>query len=316
VWGTQFDSNETIVVKIDPVSFVARAGGTSSLGRALYVNPDAKYVWEVGPLTRIRTGNNPAEDSFGYDILLGFDAVFVENNYWFDPQPELRTAAVPANKGDFVSVALHELGHGFGMVGFRNFNSGEIAGNVATQFDDLSYFGASGEPIASNGDRNPMFFSGDNAARAFGRDLPLTHKPPGHFLHGQSYYHLSACNSGGSDGLGGTVMNGCALPNGQRLSITPFDIAAYADLGYPLATSPDDYNSDGNVNAADYVVWRKQFGTGHSPAYYNIWRSNFAATSVDSPLVLSVPELSTSALFVAGAYFALKLECGRRLRRR
>jgi hypothetical protein len=297
-------------VKVDPLSFVARAGGTSSLGRALYVNAEAKHVWEAGPLTRIRTGDNPGENSYGYDILLGFDATYVQNNYWFDPQPELRAAAVPANMGDFLSVALHEFGHGFGMLGFRDFNSGEIAGSVATQFDDLSYFGGNGQPIASNGDRNPMFFSGDNAARLFGADLPLTHKPPGHFLHSQNYYHLSACDSGGSDGLSGTLMNGCALPSGNRLYLTPFDIALYADLGYPLAAVAGDYNSDGNVDAADYVVWRKQFGMSHSPAYYNIWRTNFAATPGAGPLVLSVPELSTSALIVLGAITCLPC-CGR-----
>ena len=37
-----------------------------------------------------------------------------------------------------------------------------------------------------------------------------------------------------------------------------------------------DYNGDGSVDAADYVVWRRTDG---SPAGYNTWRANFGATS-------------------------------------
>jgi hypothetical protein len=38
---------------------------------------------------------------------------------------------------------------------------------------------------------------------------------------------------------------------------------------------PGDFNHDGTVDAADYVVWRK---TGGSPADYNSWRANFGQT--------------------------------------
>lgn len=40
----------------------------------------------------------------------------------------------------------------------------------------------------------------------------------------------------------------------------------------PAGCSAGDFNCDGSVNAADYVVWRKQDG---SQAGYNEWRSNF-----------------------------------------
>jgi hypothetical protein len=39
---------------------------------------------------------------------------------------------------------------------------------------------------------------------------------------------------------------------------------------------PGDYNADGSVDAADYVVWRKNpAGFGGDPAGYNTWRANF-----------------------------------------
>jgi hypothetical protein len=306
LWGDQFASDETIIVRVDPMSFVARAGGTASLGRSLYKNAQDQEVWEVGPLTRILTGDNPGEEFFGYDILLGFDAAYVENNYWFDPQPELRVEPVPTNKGDFLSVALHELGHGFGLAGFRDFATGEIISDNTTVIDDLSYFGGNGDPIGPGGQRNPMYFDGEMAARLFGSDLPVTHKPPGHPLHGQNFYHLSACDPGAADGLEGTLMNGCAIPAGDRLHITPFDLAVYADMGYPMANLFGDFNNDGDVDAADYVVWRRLLGTAFTPAYYNIWRSSYGSTS--APRAISnrsaLPELPTCVLLMLAAIFS------------
>jgi hypothetical protein len=61
-----------------------------------------------------------------------------------------------------------------------------------------------------------------------------------------------------------------------------------------------DYNGDGRVDAADYVIWRKTDGT---PAGYSAWRSNFGAgVGIGSGSVLgsAVPEPGTCALALAG----------------
>jgi hypothetical protein len=287
LWGARFASDKTIIVRVDTHSYAARAGGTNSSGRFLYTNAAGKNVWEPGPLTRVLTGSNPGQTFYGYDILLGFDASFVENNYWFDLQPDLRSDPVPANKGDFISVVTHEFGHGFGMTGYRDFPTGQILGSDAMLFDDHSYFGGNGNPIATDGSRNPMFFRGNVAASLYGGDLHLTNKPPGDPNYGQNYFHLSSC-SGSGDGLGSTLMNGCVLPNGTRMEITPFDAAVFADLGYPLVTPTGDYNGNHSVDSSDYVVWRKSFGrTGTGLAAdgnlnnqidagdFSFWRSRF-----------------------------------------
>ena len=61
-------------------------------------------------------------------------------------------------------------------------------------------------------------------------------------------------------------------------------------LGGPVGV-PGDYNQNGTVDAADYVIWRKKVGPGSlqneggiSPGFvdaadYNFWRSRFGATS-------------------------------------
>jgi len=260
-WGNLFDTDETLVIRVDTTSFAARAGGGFSYGRFLYANANGKQVWEVGSLTRMLTGANPGETAFGYDIVLGFDEAFVQQHYWFDPQPLLRTAAVPANKGDFVSVVLHELGHGFGIAGNRDFASGQLLTTAISQFDDLSYFGGNGSPFNVQGQPNPLFFGGDQAAAVYGSDLPLTHKAVGDPNFGQNFYHLSACDPLAPDGLETTLMNGCVLPHGERLDITPYDRAVMGDLGYPMAELlAADFNEDGQVDASDLGRWTMAFG--------------------------------------------------------
>lgn len=63
-----------------------------------------------------------------------------------------------------------------------------------------------------------------------------------------------------------------------------------------------DYNQDGRVNAADYVLWRKNpAGFGGNPGGYNTWKSNFGAVSGSGTSATSsssaVPEPTTAMLF-------------------
>jgi hypothetical protein len=77
-----------------------------------------------------------------------------------------------------------------------------------------------------------------------------------------------------------------------------------------------DYNNDGKVDAADYVVWRKDpAGHGGDPAGYDTWRANFGATSAGTGSALesgTVPELASFGL----AILALGLTGGLRKRSR
>jgi hypothetical protein len=63
-------------------------------------------------------------------------------------------------------------------------------------------------------------------------------------------------------------------------------VVVYRSLGTALA---GDYNNNGVVDAADYVVWRNEIGT---PAAYETWRANFGRTAASGSMVAgtSVPE--------------------------
>ncbi len=103
-----------------------------------------------------------------------FDSVFVDQYYWLDPSPDTRTEAVPVDRGDFVSVVAHELGHGFGMAGTRSRVDGASYGTLdshVSSFDSASYFGGDGQVEDPFGDPNPMFFAGAESASVFGADV-------------------------------------------------------------------------------------------------------------------------------------------------
>jgi hypothetical protein len=85
----------------------------------------------------------------------------------------------------------------------------------------------------------------------------------------------------------------------------PMGIFAIDNVSINGATAPEwDYNRDGIVDAADYVVWRKTDG---SQAEFDTWRANFGASlgpgsgsalPSAQPLSAAVPESSTLILMI------------------
>jgi T5SS/PEP-CTERM-associated repeat protein len=84
---------------------------------------------------------------------------------------------------------------------------------------------------------------------------------------------------------------------------------------------PGDYNQNGTVDAADFVVWRKGLGTDYTHEDYDVWRSHFSQTSGSSaaryghrgsgpgasaePLLAGVPEPRTMSICLT-AMFAMR----------
>ena len=74
---------------------------------------------------------------------------------------------------------------------------------------------------------------------------------------------------------------------------------------------PGDFNGDNKVDAADYVTWRKNNGTGNAlpndnglgtpigAAHYNLWKANFGAMAGSGGAAGVVPEPGTLAM-IAG----------------
>jgi len=65
------------------------------------------------------------------------------------------------------------------------------------------------------------------------------------------------------------------------------------------ALLPGDYNGDGVVDDADYVVWRKGLGTTFLQSGYDVWRAHYGQTAAGAGSVLTVSgSLSTGSLGV------------------
>src|SRR6185436_12866356 len=79
-----------------------------------------------------------------------------------------------------------------------------------------------------------------------------------------------------------------------------------------------DFNNDGKVDSADYVVWRKNAGTMNvlmndphggtiGSAQYNTWRANFGQFAPGGTAsTQAVPEPSTGTLVLFGTIVLLK----------
>jgi hypothetical protein len=91
----------------------------------------------------------------------------------------------------------------------------------------------------------------------------------------------------GTDSTGLTATQLAAIEfNGGGLGTAHLNASGYVFFGAAPAL-PGDFNSDGRVDAGDYVTWRKNDGTNNAlandnglgvpvgPAHYNLWRANF-----------------------------------------
>jgi len=84
----------------------------------------------------------------------------------------------------------------------------------------------------------------------------------------------------------------------------------YLQVSYSGALQ-GDFNGDGSVDSADYVVWRENFGAPFTIADYNLWRAHFGQSAPVFPAAAGVPEpastwLATTALLAFVPLRALK----------
>jgi hypothetical protein len=73
------------------------------------------------------------------------------------------------------------------------------------------------------------------------------------------------------------------------------------------STPAGDFNHDGTVDGADYIVWRKGLGTTYTQAAYNVWRAHFGPTSGGGSEAASsaIAEPATFALLLPAIVFIL-----------
>ena len=110
------------------------------------------------------------------------------------------------------------------------------------------------------------------------------------------------------DGLGSFLV--------QYGPTSPFNANQIVLSEFVPAVLPGDYNNDGAVDAADYVVWRTNEGTNNplpndliggsiGDAHYDQWRANFGSTlasgsvGTESAVQASVPETESTVMLLS-----------------
>jgi hypothetical protein len=195
------------------------------------------------------------------------------------------TTTPTAGTTDLYSIALHEIGHLLGL---------------ATGWDEW-------ESLIDPRPDHPDQFIGPNAIAAHNADngtslnwLNLVVGGNPHFRDGSHDSYIfqnqspNLVGTVGTDGLQDLLMEPTANFTAavKRFELTNVDVAALRDVGWStvaqITTQPGDYNKNGIVDAADYVVFSKGLASGT----YATWRANFGE---GSPGVLTA-NLSHNAL--------------------
>jgi Ca2+-binding RTX toxin-like protein len=159
--------------------------------------PGGVDVFQAGPILELQDGIDPNGSTVDIDIDVNSDTIRA-NEFFLGG---LSNPNVPFNQFDLFTVLLHEIGHGLGILAFEEGPGGDVS--VYELFVDTVM--------------SQLVFTGPNAAAVFGGNVPL---------------------DGDGSHIGATftdVMN-AALANGERLFLSPIDIAVLQDAEAPVRT--------------------------------------------------------------------------------
>lgn len=117
-------------------------------------------------------------------------------------------------------------------------------------------------------------------------------------------------SEGSSRLLGTGYATGTAPDTGLTFTYNVAGVGtAFGQVEYVTGGVAGDYNSDGVVGSADYIVWRNGGSPDSSNAGYILWRSHFGqhsgVASGDAVAATVVPEPGTMTALVASLAFAI-----------
>ncbi len=243
LWGEHLDTAASIEIVVHPDTGVERGYGRSYIAVFREAVGDL-FIADQGMGAEVRTGIDP--NGTDPDVEIAFNPAYVFEQFWYDPDPIARTAPVPGNRLDAVSVMMHEIGHALLYNGYINDVDGSYFDNFRSTFDFLTAF--DGTDFTFTGQACTNVYGGPGGGGG-GGGVPLT--------FGNTDHWGNPAPGPGSD-LIPQLMNGVVFMFGTRYHVSPLDRAAISDCGLPLRSlCAADINGDGNLDPddlSDYIA--------------------------------------------------------------
>lgn len=248
-------AQRSIEIQVEVNDNIATFGGASFASSFVGVI-QGRDTFEQGAAAELRSDVDP--NGATPDVRIIASSVYLRNELFFDPNPTQRTAPVPNNKTDAMSVALHEIGHALGYNGFAN-GLGVPPASFWSTFDRWMLSGTPtlfGGPTVlqvwgSNPDlttNNIFHWSNEpfptradivqQTVRWSDEGTPIPNMVCGHIPSQDAPVSMRAPSGGPPPGLLSELMNGIVFFRGHRYFISALDLATLADVGLPPIGNP------------------------------------------------------------------------------
>jgi hypothetical protein len=246
-WSHWLTSKGSLAIAINVVDNTATGRFSGGPGYQVVLEQRGNYtVYELSSVHKMRTGE--AGDATQPDIVVSIQPKYMRDNYWIDPDPKTRSTPVPSGKVDLVTVLAHELGHGLGMEGLVDIQTGKATDGVSiTGFDALFLDSPSITAPVLTGTHVNAVYGGPAPLTYFSQAAPsfsIQHNGMTYLANEsptQSYYHYGRFNAVDDEKdltffglMAGAWIN--PGPGGLRIRVNALDAAILGDLGVPLKT--------------------------------------------------------------------------------
>lgn len=252
-WGQMLGISQPRSIEVEiGIADISTANG-ASLTTAFVGVIQGRNTFEQGVAHELRTGIDPNDGL--PDARFNFGLTYLRNELWFDPDPFARSAPVPQDRTDAMTVVLHEFGHAIAYNGWAD-GLGVPPADFWSPFDRWMQAGA------------PTVFQGPVSVAVWGSAPDLTTNNIMHWGNGTAR-HTSAprrppvvewhngapvpplvCGELVSmnrqefslqgtppPGLLSQLMNGVVFFRGERYDISALDLGVLEDVGLPNASS-------------------------------------------------------------------------------
>ena len=201
------------------VNVIPTTRANASAATVVYLDTvGSNRIFELATVNELKTGFD--SNGASPDLIINVDPDYVRT-LWFDPSA---FSIVPFNRTDGLSVFMHEIGHGLGILGYRDPVTGVLGGNE-TPWD---------RHVTLNADGTASF-GGYFSKAVYGAAVPITT-----LQNGQQYNHIG--NDVGEP-AGQDLMNGVAFLYGKRYEISDLDLAIVKDIGLTVSMVVGDYST-------------------------------------------------------------------------